>query len=70
MNNEKQEKWIGQFCLNQLDTPINKNYMDVDMAPALGKIITKLLSQWSVKCRGNKVHASRVCQEQLLCKVS
>ena len=30
---------------------INKNSADVDVAPALGKIITNLLSQWSVKCR-------------------
>ena len=30
---------------------MDKNSGDVDMAPALGKIITKVLSHWSLKCR-------------------
>ena len=30
---------------------INKNAADVNIASALGNIITKLLSHWSVKCR-------------------
>ena len=33
---------------------INKNSAEVDIAPALGKIITKLQSHWSVKCWGKK----------------
>ena len=32
-------------------TVVHKNSTDVDIAPAIGKIITKLLSHWSVKCR-------------------
>ena len=42
---------------------LNKNSRDVNIAPALGKTITKLLCQWSVKCRGKKVHASRVFKD-------
>ena len=33
-----------------LKLKLNKNSADVDIAPALGKIITKLLSHWSGKC--------------------
>ena len=29
----------------------NKNSKDIENSPALGKIIMKLLSHWSVKCR-------------------
>ena len=68
--NKNRKDGLASFFKNQLDTPIIKNFLDVDIASALGKIITKFLSLWSVKCSGNKVHASRVCQKQLLCKVS
>ena len=42
-----------KLILNPIKMPVqqNQNSADVDIAPALGKIITKLLSHWSVNCR-------------------
>ena len=45
----------------------DKNSADVKITPALGKIITKLLSHWSVKCSGAFIKLPILSLRSLFC---